>query len=419
MQGFSFGAERSRYFHNSPADFRFADELVRTEYQQEPAVAVCLPFFSRNSSRLAQDRDGNWISVANEQPAILPGIGYDHREQFANLSPNGLDPRSIPDNGATSAAEPGTFAGFSNAARVISAGDAYHRKRDFLSSPLVNSASYGFSFLYSEGTSASAAFVFRNGTTAGTCYLAGPHGALVNTVTDCGTITDVRTSEIQPGTWLVEGVFNATTAGTDWSAGAGPFSSTPGDDIVLIAQQVADRPFPMPFASGATTNERMEFAAGTLAMAVDPTAAGVTAFWRGRIQTTDASYRAAMEFLIDGSNRFYFQRNGTNDRLEVVMQRAAGYTTPASSASAASVLSAGEVVMGVTIRPDGSVRAVAADSGFVDLAGQSLPTGTATFVSIGSFKGSPSINGTTSRVVLLPEAVSDGEFARMFERVRG
>lgn len=418
VRGFSFGAERSRYIHSSPADFRFSEQLARTEYLQKPALDVCLPAFSRNSPRLARGRDGNWISVAAEQPAILPGIGYDHREQFANLSPNGLDPRAIPDNGATSAAEPGTFAGFSSAARVVSAGEAYHRKRDFLSSPLANGGSYGFSFLYAEGSSANAAFIFRNGTTAQTCYLAGPHGSLTNTVADCGKVTDIVTTPVEPGVWLVEAVFTATTAGTDWSAGAGPFSAAAGDDIVLIAQQVADKPFPMPFASGATANERMEFAAGALGMAVDPTVAGVTAFWRGRIDRTDASYRAALEILIDGSNRVYFQRNGTNDRLEVVMQRAAGYATAASSASPASALLSSEVVLGVTLRPDGSVRAVAADNGFADLAGQSLPTGVAAFVSIGSFKGSPSVNGTTSRVVLIPEAISDGEFEGMFARVR-
>lgn len=76
-------------------------------------------------------------------------------------------------------------------------------------------------------------------------------------------------------------------------------------------------------------------------------------------------------------------------------------------------------MLGATIRPDGSTRAVAADSGFVDLTGLSLPTGAATYVSIGSFKGSPSINGTTSRVALIPEAVSDGELERMFGRVSG
>lgn len=397
-------------------DLEFAAGRYRLDGAFVPEATV-EGYHTRTSSRYAQDAGGTWNLFGTGEAAILPGVGYDHREAHNNLSPNGLNPQSISDSGATSSAEPGTFLGFSSAARVASAGSAWHRKRDDLSSALASGSSYGFSFIYAEGTSPNAAFIIRNSTTDQHCYLSGAHGALTNTTADCGTITDVDMTEVAAGVWLVEGVFNCTTVGAAWSAGVGPHSTVVGEDIVLVAQQVADKPFPMPFVSGGTANERLEIPAADTGMAVDLMTTGVTVFWRGRIGETDANYRAAFEHLIDGSNRFYFQRNGTNNRLEVVAQRVAGYLTLASSASLVSVLEAGEVVFGVTLRPDGSTRAVAADSGFVNMVGQTLPSGVATWDSIGSFNGSPSANGTTRRVLTIPKAVSDAEFDALHARI--
>jgi hypothetical protein len=418
MEGFTFGAEQSRYLHNSPADFRFADGLARTGYLQQTALETAVPAFARNSERLAQDRDGNWTSFGAGQPAILPGIGYDHREGFSNLCPNGLDPRLMSITGGTASDATGDFAGFSSARRVVGQGQSWHRNLEELSAVPVNGNTYGMSVLFAAGTSPEARITVQ-ATGVGSSFLGGPIGSLTQTAASAGLFSDAAQLEIRPGLWLVTAKFTCAVSAVNWNLGFGPGTMTAGDDILHVAQQFADTPYPMPFGSGVTANERLEFPAGSLGMATDPAVTGVTAFWRGRILPTDASYRAALEFLIDGSNRLYFQRNGTNDRLEVVLQQAAGYTTPASSSSLASALSAGEVVLGVTIRPDGSVRAVAADSGFADLTGLSLPTGAATFVCIGSFKGWPSINGTTSRVVLIPEAVSDGEFVQLFERVKG
>jgi hypothetical protein len=379
--------------------------------------AVVDGYHTRASARMAQSASGLWLPFSIDKGAVLSGRGYDHRESFTNLAPNGLDPRSIPNNDCTSADEEGSFLGFSQAARVISQGATYHRKRNFLSVALANGTSYGVSCIYAEGTSPNFAIIIRNETTTNTTYLFGTHGALAEGFHVPGTVTDLSMAEVEPGLWKVDFLFNCTETGSSWSIGAGPYSTTAGDDIVLAALQIANKPYAMPFASGTAASDRMKFAAADIGADVDLASEGLTIVWQGKAIATSATYQAMLDAYIDGNNKLSFVRDGSVGDYRVLMQSGGTYSALALSSSSPAALDGTAVTIGVTMRPDGSCRALAADGGMENRTGKTFPAGTYGSLSVGGYTDATPINGLTERVIVQRGTLTDGEFDNLIAGV--
>lgn len=396
-------------------DLWFSNRLYKLNGAVVPETTID-GYHTRASARMAQSAGGIWVPYASGNAAFVSGVGYDHRESFTNLSPNGLDPRSMTDNSCTSTNEAGTILGFANAVRIASTGSDNDRKRDYLATAPANGTSYGVSFVYQEGTSPYVLFSMRNVTTGQNSWLSGAHGTLTNPVTDAGTITDVVMTEVQAGIWLVECLFNCTTTGSNWSAGFGPYSNTSGLDIVLAALQVANKPYVMPFATGTTAADSFGITSAAAGIDIDPSLSGFAMVWRGKLTDTNNNYRTPLEAYIDPSNRVYIQRNAANNTYEISIQRSAGYKTLTSVTPVTSYDDT-DMTIGVTLRTDGSWKAKIHTAVAATGTGETLPAGSFANLNIGVYSTGGTANGICKRVIVEPASITDAEFDDLFGRV--
>ncbi|WP_094462631.1 phage head spike fiber domain-containing protein [Pannonibacter phragmitetus] len=370
-------------------------------------------YHTRSSSRWAERADGSWQEFVTNAAAIMPQRGYDAREGHTVLNPNPLNPRAWTLVGGSATDEAGTFLGFSSARRVTSEGGSSHRIRDDVTGGIVSGQTYALRALYA-GTGRFRAGVRQD---ANTSILTGNVGALSSGSSALGSFSAIENINRGGGIYEVRAILTAS-ATVNVTVEVGPDSATTGADVVVIAAQIVQRGYQMPFGRGTVAADTMVVPAAAAGMAVNPAASGLTMFWRGRDYPSAAGFPRSMEIRIDGSNRLSFERRMSDGVARPAFAGLAGASTALSFGTLEQLPYGSEYAALATWRPDGTVwlraTGVAASTG----SGRTMMVGTPATIGIGcSGNLSDRLNSTTRRCGLMPHSLSDGDALALFNQI--
>lgn len=402
------------FIPGSAVDLMFDRGSYRLNGQPVPLSTID-GYHSRASSAWRQNASGIWNEFATGVAPILPGVGYDGREGVARLNANALNPRAWTVDGATVSDEVGTFLGFSSAERVASNGGGFHRIRTDVSGGYVNGSPYAVRVLYGSGSSGCLRITLRNNTGGTESLLSGPVGALASTTTVAGTWSNIVNINHGSGIYEIQAIFTATSTGASANIGIGPDSATVGQDVVVIAGQIPQTPYQMPFGSGTTAADTLIIPAADAGMAVNPSVTGVTMFWRGMDFQSAANFPRIAEIRVDGSNRLSFIRSASTGTVSIDLF--SGGASSSVTSTLANAPRGTEFTILATWRPDGTY--------WGKIGSNTAGTGTrAPFASnlasigVGNNAGAGDIsNHITRRAGFLPTSLSDSDALALFNAI--
>lgn len=411
------GGDVASFISGAVTDLRFD----RGQYLLNSAVVPASQidaYHTRASARWAERADGAWQEFATNAAALIPQRGYDAREGHAVLNRNPLNLRAWTLVGGSATNEAGTFLGFSSARRVISGGQSFHRIQGDILGGIVTGQTYAVRAIYAAGTSGRCRVGVRSAvSTVNGSINAGAVGDLVAVSKSIGTWSAIE--NINHGSGIYEFRAILTAAVTEAATfEVGPDSATTGADVVVIAAQIVQRGYQMPFGTGTVAADVMVVPADAAGMAVNPAASGLTMFWRGRDFQCATAFPKLLDLRLDSSNRMTIERRSSDGRVYPVFSGPAGVSDSLNFGTLAELPYGSEYTAVATWRPDGSVwlkgGAVAASTGtgrtMLNVAPSGLGVGAA-----GS--GGHQCNSITRRCGLLPYSLSDGDALSLFNQI--
>jgi hypothetical protein len=286
--------------------FDFVNGIYRLNNARVPWTVID-GYHTRTSGRRAEFIDGRSQEYANGVMARTD-LGYDSREGWTVLNADPLNPRAWSLNGASASDEPGDFFGFTAASRVASGGATFHRSEVLIAGGVANATTYSIRVLYAAGSSNRCRIVVRNTSGAVESVASGAVGNISSSSTFAGTWASVLNTDRGGGVYELSGLFTATSAGATATLGVGPDSATAGQDVVVIAAQITQTAYPMPFGVGTVAPDSLVIPAADAGLAVDPSVTGLTMVWRGRDFESAAGFPRMLEARLDGNNRASFSR---------------------------------------------------------------------------------------------------------------
>lgn len=312
-------------------------------------------YHSRASARRAQDTDGRSLEFPTGAMAITR-FGYDSREGWSVLNANPLNPRAWVNSGSTSTNEPGDFLGFASASRAASGGATWHRPESAILGGLVAGGVYTVRVRYAAGSSARCRVAVRNSTTNQESLITGPAGALSIFSQTAGTLSNLVNTALGGGIFEMSATFTAGATGASASIGVGPDTSVVGDSVIVIAAQITQTTYPMPFGVGTIAPDSLVIPAADAGLSGNPWAGGRTlvTVWRGRAFNSFTGTPRVLDLRSDSDNRFalFFDK------------ATSGLRGAAQSGAVSGLLVAGgaipegsEGTVVVVWRPDGQVTA--------------------------------------------------------------
>lgn len=381
---------------------------------QPVAQSVIDSYHSRASASWGQNAQGIWQEFPTNQMEVFPGLGYDGREGHTVLNADPLNPRAwTAISSATKANEIGNFLGFSSAVRVTSGDTVAGRIDVAISGGIANSTVYAVRALYVAGTSGRARMVVRSITGAVESAVTGPVGALSALSSAAGIWSNIVNINHGGGIYEVQAIFTATTTGADARFSVGPDSNTAGQDIVVIAGQIVQRPYQVPFGVGTVAADSIVIPAAAAGMAVNPSVTGVTMFWRGTMFASNDPFAVLVDVRAGISDRsgFFRRANGT---VGVTVQSSGSNITQNSSPADQT---GQECTVFLTCRPDGTTW-----SKIASYNPQTVPCVlsnlTMANIGIGNLgSGSAPLNAIHRRAGFLPYALSDSDALALFNQI--
>ncbi|GEM_PF-2236514 len=190
--------------------------------------------FARASSKHAQSASGAWLPFAPDSPAITDrGISVEPASMRVSARP--ATPTNWNGIGTAATVQSGAFLGlFSNAARVASTGQTWHRIQATNIS-LTGGETYGVTVLYAAGTSGRCRIILRHDNAQTESTVTGPVGHLDVASSFAGTISGLTQDIMNGGIHRIRLLFQPTSTSASFCLGMGPDSTTAGTDIVMIA----------------------------------------------------------------------------------------------------------------------------------------------------------------------------------------
>ena len=414
--GLAFGAG-SNFAPGTITDLRFDIGRYRLGGGTVPASAIDA-YHTRSSARWAERSDAAWQEFATNAAAILPGRGYDSREGYTVLNTSPLNPGSMwsVEGGGTIAPISGAYLGFSDAAVFASAGQMFHRARSVIpNNTIVNGGVYAVRAIYAAGTSPNARVRLRAVSAAQDIQVQGPVGALVAAIQSAGTVSNLENISHGGGVYECRFIATVNVSSNVWSLEVGPHSAVAGETVIIVAAQIVQRGYQMPFGTGTVAADTMVVPAAAAGMAVNPAASGLTMFWRGRdFPYTTANPRMA-EVRVDPENRLSFLRNASSSASVTFGSRG---SIPASSNTIADAPHGTEMTMLATWRTDGTTWIKIGPNAAQTGTGRTMAVGTLSSIGVGCHGGGANCsNSITRRFGLLPYSLSDADALALFNQI--
>lgn len=405
-RGFATGAATDLLFDRGL--YRLNGQLV--------AQSTIDGYHSRASASWGQNIQGIWQEFPTNQMEVFPGLGYDGREGHTVLNANPLNPRAWALQSAATAEDAvGDFLGFSSAERVTSGGNAAGRPTSEVAGGFASGAVYAIRALYVAGTSGRARLQARNVSGALDSTLAGPVGSLAAGASNAGTWSNIVNINHGGGIYEIQAIFTATSTGASATLGIGPDTATAGQDVIVIAGQIVQRPYQVPFGVGTVAADTLIIPAAAAGMAVNPSVTGVTMFWRGRDFESSASFARLLEIRTDANNRFSFFRDSASGSLNTSF-----FSTGAGGSAFVPLESAPrgvERTVLATWRADGT-RWAKIGNNAPSIGSRPAIAGVLAAIGVGNQAGGVDvINHITRRAGFLPYALSDSDALALFNQI--
>lgn len=375
-------------------------------------------YHSRASNSWGQNAQGIWQEFPAGQMEVFPGLGYDGREGHTVLNGNPLNPRAWGAGDAASASdEVGTFLGFSSAERVISSGIVGAHIAAGVSQ-IVSGLTYAIRVLYKAGTSGRARVVLRE-VNFGETRAVGAAGSIGSALTELGTWTSLQNIDHGGGIYEFQGTIACTrTSVNTVTLRVGPDSSSVGADIIVIAGQIVQRPYQVPFGVGTVAADRLVIPAADAGMAMNPSVTGVTMFWRGQDFPGAQNFPMLIDIRAETTqNRMTLYRNSSTGNIAWSFWGVSGGSD--GTRTLAEVPHGVEFTALATWRPDGTrwLRIGAPNANAMGVWPIMISP---LFVGIGNSAVSPAgalSNQITRRAGFLPYALSDADALALFNRI--
>ena len=420
LGGGRFGQSSSpedAFIHNAAVDLRFDVGLYRMGKLATTLAAVDA-LHTRSSGRWVKNGSGIWSFISGSAMAIVPGLGYDGREGFTNFVPDPLFNGAVVGVVGSGGALPtGAFVTHGTLEIVSKAVKADGLTWLRLKHTYVNSL----------GTIQYPRLRFATGiaTVSGQAWRGQMLVNLINASHQTTAMVEgdpyerVASQNLSNGLQEVSigGTATATPTTMRWQIGPGV---NPGETYVaeyeIAAPMLISRGSGMPFGVGAVSTDKIIIPSGPAGMAVDPSATGLTLFWRGRDFDSDTSFPRMIETGIDANNRFCLYRVKAAGSVDVAYVTAGTYRV--SSMPLASVPRGVEFSVVATWRADGTCWAKIGAGAPLLRSAAPIFSGTGLSQGIGnSYVGNDFGNQITRRAGFLPMGLSDRAALDLFNQV--
>lgn len=198
-----------------------------------PAAEDAIHSFSRSGAGTYLDASGDYQTFAD---GVIrrgdKGVLIESSDTRLSRYPRTPLTNWVNTNLQSKTAYAGTFCGiFSDSAVLASNGGNFHHAEVDTGFPMTGPTA--FAFIVQPGTSGDFRTFVRNVTTSLTTSVVGPFGSASVGNQSAGNIVDILETQIKPGIWLIEAVYEPASPGPSFALRMGPNSSVAGQTLIV------------------------------------------------------------------------------------------------------------------------------------------------------------------------------------------